>query len=55
MRFIEEPLDEGYDWRSDVMAEQWDAALARKTLRAAREALICDALLDQVIFAESAT
>jgi endonuclease VIII len=51
VRFIEEPLDEVYDWRADVMSEHWDAALARKRLRAQPLALVCDALLDQDIFA----
>ena len=51
VKFVEEPLDEVYDWRIDVMAEQWDAALARKKLRALPGALGCDALLDQSIFA----
>ena len=51
VRFIEEPLDEVYDWRSDVMSDNWDAALARKRLRANPEMLVCDALLDQDIFA----
>ncbi len=50
-RFIEEPLDAVYDWRADVMADAWDAALARKKLRALPEALVCDALLDQTVFA----
>lgn len=49
--FIEEPLDDVYDWRADVMADQWDPALARKKLRAAPDMLACDALLDQDIFA----
>lgn len=51
VKFVEEPLDEVYDWRTDVMAEPWDAALARKKLRAVPDALVCDALLDQTIFA----
>ena len=51
VKFIEQPLDEVYDWRIDVMADQWNAALARKKLRALPEALVCDALLDQTIFA----
>ena len=33
------------------MAESWNATLARKKLRASPEALVCDALLDQTIFA----
>jgi endonuclease VIII len=51
VRFIEEPLDEVYDWRSDVMSDTWDAALARKRLRARPDMLACDALLDQDILA----
>jgi len=51
VKFVEEPLDEVYDWRIDVMADQWDAALARKNLRALPGTLVCDALLDQSIFA----
>jgi endonuclease-8 len=51
VQFIEVPLGEVYDWRSDVMSEQWDPALARKRLRAQPDMLACDALLDQTIFA----
>ncbi len=51
VKFVEEPLDEVYDWRIDVMSDRWDAARARKTLRAMPEALVCDALLDQAVFA----
>ena len=51
VKFIEEPLQEIYDWRGDVMADQWDAALARKKLRAMPDVLVCDALLNQTIFA----
>jgi endonuclease VIII len=51
VRFIDVPLDLLYDWRVDVMSPQWDAALARKKLRARPEMLACDALLDQDIFA----
>jgi len=51
VRFIEAPLDEVYDWRGDVMADAWDPALARKKLRAMPDALVCDALLDQAVFA----
>ena len=51
VRFIDVPLDLLYDWRSDVMSEHWDPALARKRLRAQPDTLACDALLDQDIFA----
>jgi endonuclease-8 len=51
VRLIEGQLDDLYDWRSDVMSDAWDPALARKKLRAMPAALVCDALLDQEIFA----
>jgi endonuclease VIII len=51
VRFIEEPLDLVYDWWADVMSEHWDPALARKRLRSVPDMLVCDALLDQDIFA----
>ena len=51
VRFIEEPLDLVYDWWADVMSEHWDPALARQRLRARPEMLVCDALLNQDIFA----
>ena len=51
VRFIDEPLDEVYDWSADVMSDRWDAAAARRKLRAMPQALVCDALLDQNVFA----
>ncbi len=40
-----------YDWSADVMNDNWDAAAARKKLKAIPGTLICDVLLDQNIFA----
>jgi endonuclease-8 len=51
VKFLDEPLDDVYDWRSDVLADRWDPALARQKLRALPQTLVCDALLDQSIFA----
>jgi endonuclease-8 len=51
VRFIDEPLHEVYDFRRDVLSPAWDAALARATLRAQPDTLVCDALLDQDVFA----
>jgi len=51
VRFIDEPLDEIYDWSADVMSDLWDPAAARHKLRAMPLALACDALLDQNVFA----
>jgi endonuclease-8 len=51
VRLLEGDLDELYDWRTDVMSDAWDPALARKRLRAMPGTLVCDALLDQDVFA----
>ena len=51
VRFIDAPLDDVYDWSADVMSDTWDAAAARRKLRAMPDALVCDALLDQNVFA----
>jgi endonuclease-8 len=51
VRYIDEPLNELYDWRMDVLSDEWDARLALKRLRAKPDTLVCDALLDQDIFA----
>jgi endonuclease VIII len=51
VRFIEGSLDDVYDWRGDVMSDHWNPALARKRLRSVPNELVCDALLDQDIFA----
>ena len=48
---IEDDLDAQYDWDADIMSPTWDPAKARKKLRARRDMLVCDALLDQDIFA----
>src|SRR5690349_6260401 len=53
VKFIDEPLDEVYDWSVDVMSDSWDPKNAKKKLKAAPGMLACDALLDQNIFAGS--
>lgn len=51
VRVIEQPLDEVYDWRTDVLSEQWDPARARRKLAERPAMLACDAVLDQEVFA----
>jgi endonuclease VIII len=51
VRFIEGDLDDTYDWTADVMNDAWDAAAARRKLRARPKLLAADALLDQDVFA----
>jgi endonuclease-8 len=51
VKYMEGALDETYDWRVDVMNPAWDPKLARRKLKAMPETLVCDALLDQDVFA----
>ncbi|MBL8265405.1 DNA-formamidopyrimidine glycosylase family protein [Steroidobacter sp.] len=51
VRYIEGDLDDTYDWSGDVMSDQWDPAAARQKLKAMPDTRICDALLDQDVFA----
>ncbi len=51
VKLLEGDLDEHYDWTADVMNDDWDAAAARRKLRARPEVLVADALLDQDLFA----
>lgn len=48
---VEEPLDTVYDWTADVMNDNWDPKKAKQKLKALPDLLVCDALLDQKIFA----
>lgn len=51
VKFIEENLDEIYDWKADVMSDAWDPKAAKKKLKEIPETLVTDALLNQHIFA----
>ncbi len=51
VQFIEEDIDTVYDWSGDVMNEDWSPTKAKKKLRQQPQTLVCDALLDQNIFA----
>jgi len=51
VKIIDEPLDSIYEWTGDVMNENWDSKKAKQKLKALPETLVCDALLDQYIFA----
>lgn len=53
VRILEEPLDVIYDWSADLLSEHWDPAKALAKLKAKPDMLVCDALLDQDIFAGS--
>lgn len=51
IREIVDDLDEVYDWTVDLMNPAWNAAAARKKLKNLNDTLVCDALLDQSLFA----
>jgi endonuclease-8 len=51
VRLIDGELDDLYDWRADIMSDAWDPKLARRKLKAMPDTLVCDALLDQNVFA----
>jgi endonuclease-8 len=51
IRFIEEDLNELYDWSVDVMSDDWSPRRAMSKLKNCPEALACDVLLNQDIFA----
>ena len=51
VRLLTGDLETAYDWRGDVMSDQWDSKMARAKLRKRPDTLVCDALLDQTIFA----
>ena len=53
IKFIEEDINQIYDWTGDLLNKDWDAKKARKKLKAQPDQLVCDALLDQNIFAGS--
>ncbi|MFI5161007.1 MAG: DNA-formamidopyrimidine glycosylase family protein [Sphingobacteriales bacterium] len=50
---IKGALSKVYDWSADVMNKKWDADKAIKKLKDKPKLMICDALLDQKIFAGS--
>jgi endonuclease-8 len=51
VKILEGDVDDHYDWSGDVMNAQWNGKKALKKLREIPDTLVCDALLDQNIFA----
>ena len=50
VKFIDENLNEVYDWTSDVMSDLWNPKGAKEKLKKIPDTLVCDALLNQNIF-----
>lgn len=51
LKYLEGDLDQYYDWSADVMNDAWNKKSAKVKLKADPDQMICDALLDQDIFA----
>lgn len=51
LKYLEGDLDQYYDWSADVMNDAWNKKAAKAKLKAVPDKLICDALLEQDIFA----
>jgi len=51
VKYLEGDINEHYDWSADVMNDDWNKRKAKAKLKKTPDALICDALLNQDIFA----
>lgn len=51
VKYLEGDVDSHYDWSADVMNDSWDKKRAKVKLKGLANGLICDALLEQDIFA----
>lgn len=51
LKYIEGNINNHYEWSTDVMNDLWDKKKAKVKLKAVPEKFICDALLEQDIFA----
>lgn len=50
VQIINVPLDEIYDWSSDIMSPTWNPQKAIRKINAKKDEFVCDVLLDQNIF-----
>ncbi|MGQ2981953.1 DNA-formamidopyrimidine glycosylase family protein [Flavobacterium sp.] len=51
IKVLEGDVNDHYDWSADVMNESWNAKKAKTKLKEMPNTMICDALLDQDVFA----
>lgn len=51
VKLIEDDINKIYDWTADVLSPLWNSKNAEAKLNAIKDQLICDALLNQEIFA----
>jgi endonuclease VIII len=50
VKYLEDSMENSYDWRTDVMSEKWDEKEVLKRIKSQPNELISDVLLDQDIF-----
>ena len=50
IKLIEGDPENDYDWEVDVMADEWNASKAEKTIKEMPEEKVCDLLLNQDVF-----
>lgn len=46
IKFLEQPIDELYDWSADILSFSWDAAKAMAKVKRGPQEMVCDVLLD---------
>lgn len=51
VKILEGDVNDHYDWTADVMNDKWSAASAKAKLKEIPAKMVCDALLEQDIFA----
>ena len=51
VQFIEEDLNNIYEWSGDVLNDLWNPISAKKKMKLQPNTMVCDALLDQHVFA----
>lgn len=51
VKLLEGDINKLYDWKADVLSDKWSAAHAKKKINNIPRTMVCDALLDQEIFA----
>ncbi len=53
VKYLDDAPDKVYDWSADVLSPQWNPKKAKEKLKKQPGMLVCDALLNQDIFAGS--
>ncbi len=53
VKYIQENLEEVYDWQTDLMSEEWNPNKILNLVKLQPYTLVCDVLLDQQVFTGS--